>query len=339
MKKLGVVLGALVMLFGLVGCAQTGVNRSEDATKDNPIVLTLAHNLSDTHITSLALIDFADQVKQASDGRIVVKIYPNGQLGSETEVLEQLMAGVVDMTRVGSPGLATYDEGYHSFGLPYIFDDQDHYYAAMDSAGMRAFFGSSADEGFVGLTYYTSGQRSFYTLNKPIREPADLKGLKIRVQNMRSQTDMVKALGGTPVVMPFGEVYTALQTGIIDGAESNETALTLSNHGEVCKVYSYDEHSMIPDMLVIATKTWQRLTDDDQKLLIDAAIASTEAQKIAWAQATDKAIADAVAMGVQFVSDVNKPAFQAATSAMVSDYADEYRRVGDVLAIIDAAKR
>lgn len=181
--------------------------------------------------------------------------------------MEQLMAGVVDMTKVSAPGMATYNEGYHTFGLPYLFEDEEQFYKVMDSQDMQDFFLSSEEDGFVTLTYYTSGARSFYTVDKPIRTPEDLKGLKLRVQDMKSQTDMVKTLGGTPVAMALGDVYTALETGIIDGSENNETAMVLG-HGEVCKYFSLDQHSMIPDVMVISTSTWNSLTEEDQQILL-----------------------------------------------------------------------
>jgi tripartite ATP-independent transporter DctP family solute receptor len=336
LKKLMALLA--VMTLSLAGCANQGVGNSEDATEENPMILTLAHSLSEDHVTSVAVREFADDVYERSNGRLKIKIYPNGQLGSETEVLEQIMAGVGAMTRVGAPGLAMYNEGYHTFDLPFVFEDEDHYYRAMDSDAMREFFESSADDGFVALTYYTSGARSFYTRNKPIRTPEDLHGMKIRVQNMRSQTDMMRALGGTPVVIPFGDIYTSLESGIIDGAESNETALTQSNHGEVAKVFSVNEHTMIPDMLVISTKVWDRLTPEDQQILVDAAVESTEKHKVAWAEAIDQSIEDAKAMGVEFVEDVDRDAFREATSSMVDDYAKEYPKVADVLDIIEQAR-
>lgn len=320
-----------VMVAGLSGC-------SGDAGSDGAVELVLGHNLSEAHVTSQALTSFAENVEEASDGRITVKIFPNGQLGSETEVLEQLMAGVGDLTRVSAPGLATYADGYHAFGLPFIFEDTEHYYATMDSAGMREFFNSTQDSGFVGLTYYTSGARSFYTVATPIREPGELRGMKIRVQDMRSQTDMVTALGGTPVVMAFGDIYTALQTGIIDGAESNETVLTLSKHGEVTKVFSLTEHTMIPDMLLISSKTWERLSQDDRDILVEAAIASTEEHKVAWEDSIEAAVEEAEGMGVTFVEDVDKKAFQEATASMVGDYAEEYPGVQDILDIVDSER-
>ncbi len=267
MKKFAAAMAAALSLavLGLSGCAQSGAKTSAEASAENPMVLTLAHGLSETHTVHIAMTEFADKVEERTNGRIQVRILPNGQLGSENENMEQLMAGVISMTKVSAPGLATYNESYHAFGLPYIFDDTEDFYHVMDSDPMQDFFLSSSDDGFVTLTYYTSGARSFYTKNKAIRTPADLKGLKIRVQDMKSQTDMMKALGGIPVAMSYGDVYTSLQTGIIDGTENNETALTTGKHGEICKVYSTDQHAMIPDVMVMSAKVWKTISPQDQK--------------------------------------------------------------------------
>ena len=274
-------------VLGLSGCAQSGAKTSAEASAENPMVLTLAHGLSETHTVHIAMTEFADKVEERTNGRIQVRILPNGQLGSENENMEQLMAGVISMTKVSAPGLATYNESYHAFGLPYIFDDTEDFYHVMDSDPMQDFFLSSSDDGFVTLTYYTSGARSFYTKNKAIRTPADLKGLKIRVQDMKSQTDMMKALGGIPVAMSYGDVYTSLQTGIIDGTENNETALTTGKHGEICKVYSTDQHAMIPDVMVMSAKVWKTISPQDQNIILEAARESTESHKIAWDAAID----------------------------------------------------
>lgn len=340
MKKIAaLLLTAALAAASLSGCGNSGAASSEEATAENPLVLTLAHNLAESHITSIALQEFADAVEEESDGRIQIRIFPNGQLGSETEVLEQLMAGVVDMTRVSAPGLATYNEGYHTFGLPYIFDDNENYYNVMGSDAMGEFFRSSEEDGFVTLTYYTSGARSFYTIDRPVRTPEDLKGLKFRVQDMKSQTDMMKALGGTPVAMAMGDVYTALQTGIIDGSENNETVLTTGKHGEICKYFSLDQHTMIPDVLVIGTEVWNKLSEEDQQILIDAAVTSTENHIVAWEEEIDKALEEAQStMGVNVIEDVDKEAFREATAGMIDEYRQEYPKVGEVLDIIESVE-
>ena len=338
MKKLAAIIAAVgLSLCSLTGCAQSGVKNSAQATAENPMILTLAHGLSETHTVHIAMTEFADKVKERTNGRI--QIFPNGQLGSENENMEQLMAGVISMTKVSAPGLATYNESYHTFGLPYIFDSTEDFYHVMDSDQMHDFFLSSEDDGFVTLTYYTSGARSFYTKNKAIRKPEDLKGLKIRVQDMKSQTDMMKALGGIPVAMSYGDVYTSLQTGIIDGTENNETALTTGKHGEICKVYSTDQHAMIPDVMVMSAKVWKEISPEDQQIILEAARESTESHKIAWDTAIDQAIEEAKnTMGVEFVNDVDKEAFREATSGMINDYCTQYPGVKKLLDIIDSVE-
>ncbi|MGN0371827.1 MAG: TRAP transporter substrate-binding protein [Enterocloster sp.] len=340
MKKIAAIIVALgLSAAALCGCSQSGVSKSAEATAENPMVLTLAHGLSETHTVHIAMTEFAQKVEERTGGRIQVRILPNGQLGSENENMEQLMAGVISMTKVSAPGLATYNESYHAFGLPYIFDDTQNFYKVMDSEQMQDFFLSSENDGFVTLTYYTSGARSFYTKDKAVRTPADLKGLKIRVQDMKSQTDMMKALGGIPVAMSYGDVYTSLQTGIIDGTENNETALTTGKHGEICKVYSTDQHAMIPDVMVMSAKVWKNIAPEDQQIILEAAHESTESHKIAWDAAIDEAIEEAkTTMGVEFVNDVDKDAFREATSGMISEYCEQYPGVRTLLDIIDSVE-
>ena len=197
---------------------------------------------------------------------------------------------------------------------------------------------STGDDGFVTLTYYTSGARSFYTKDKAIRTPADLKGLKIRVQDMKSQTDMMSYLGGIPVAMSYGDVYTSLQTGIIDGTENNETALTTGKHGEVCKVYSVDQHAMIPDVLIMSEKVWKTISPEDQQILLEAAHDSTDAHKVMWDTAVEEAVKEAQeTMGVEFVYDVDKEAFREATQPMIEAYEEEYPGVKTLMDTIEKA--
>lgn len=319
----------------LAGCSQGAVVQAAPGT---PRTLTLAHNLGDTHPTSAALDEFAELVTERTDGRLRVQMISGGVLGTESEVLEQLRRGIVDMTRVAAPGLAQYFDAYHAFGLPFVFDNEEHYYTAMDSPAMQDIFAASTEDGFRGLTYYTSGARSFYTVDTPIRTVEDLEGLKIRIQNFASQTDMMHALGASPIVMGFGDIYTGLQTGLVDGAESNETALTDSAHGEVAKVFSYTEHTMIPDMLAIGTPTWESLSVEDQGILQEAATESTENHKVLWAETIEQSIVDAQDMGVEFIEDVDREGFRDATSSLVDEYLAQYPQIQDVLDIIDQAR-
>lgn len=339
-KKIAALATAAVLCTGLMaGCGASSTTADTSYSAENPLVLTLAHGLSETHTVHIAMTQFAEEVNEKTDGRVQVKIFPNGQLGSENENLEQLQAGVIAMTKVSAPGLATYNEAYNAFGLPYIFNDTEDFYHVMDSQQMQDFFLSTGDDGFVTLTYYTSGARSFYTKDKAIRTPADLKGLKIRVQDMKSQTDMMNYLGGIPVAMSYGDVYTSLQTGIIDGTENNETALTTGKHGEICKVYSKDEHAMIPDVMVMSAKVWKTISPEDQQIILEAAQESTDSHKVLWEEAINDAVEEAKnEMGVEFVEDVDKDAFREATQGMVDEYCDRYPGVAEVLDIIESVR-
>lgn len=330
MKKAVSLLLILVLALGIfAGCSTEGEVGNEDEVKSQS--LKLAHNLNEQHSVHLALVEFGKLVEEKSNGEVKVEIYPNGQLGSESEVLEQLQAGAVAMTKVSAAALTTYSEGYNAFTLPYVFADEDHYFKSMESDAVNELYESTADKGFVGLTFYNSGARSFYTVDKPILTPDDLKGVKIRVMGFESQTDMIKALGGTPVGTPYGEVYTSLQSGVIDGAESNETALTNGKHGEVAKHFSYDEHTMIPDILVISSKIWESLSEEQQAIVKEAAVESTEYHKPIWADSIEAAKKEASEeMGVTF-HEVDKTPFREAVKQMLADYGSEYPEVKKLL--------
>lgn len=311
---------------------------SADASSSAPLTLSLANSLDPQHVTSKALAAFATEVEERSEGRLRISMFDSGQLGSEPQVLGQLRQGIVDMTRVGSPGLAAWNPGYHTFGLPYVFDSEEHYYAALDSDAMQRFFTSNEDAGLLGLTYFTSGARSFYTGSTPVRTPEDAAGLKIRIQDMRTQVRMMSAMGASPIVMAFGDIYTALQTGLIDGAESNETALDQSGHGEVAKCFSLTEHTRIPDLLTIGTPAWERLDEQDRTTLREAAHAATENHKKDWATSIEESYSAAAEMGVEFIEDIDQEGFREATREVVDEFGADFPEVADVLDIIEKAR-
>ena len=150
---------------------------------------------------------------------------------------------------------------------------------------------------------------------------------------------MLDVMGGTPVTMSYGDVYTSLQTGIIDGTENNETALTTGKHGEICKVYSKDEHAMIPDVMVMSAKVWKTISPEDQQIILEAAQESTDSHKVLWEEAINDAVEEAKnEMGVEFVEDVDKDAFREATQGMVDEYCDRYPGVAEVLDIIESVR-
>ncbi|WP_149554290.1 TRAP transporter substrate-binding protein [Treponema pectinovorum] len=323
--KFGAASLAVLGLFAFTSCS---------GKKGKNIEIKLAHNLNEQHSVHIALTDFANRVSAKSDGEITIQIYPNGQLGGEAEELEQLKVGALGMTKVSAAALTTYSEGYNAFTLPYVFANEAHYYKCMESDAVKRLYTSTDGIGFRGLTFYDSGARNFYTKNRPILKPSDLNGLKIRVMGYQSQTDMVRAMGGTPISMSFGEVYTALQSGVIDGTENNETALTVGGrHGEVCKHYSFDEHTRIPDILVVSTKVWNSLTPQQQNIIQEAALESTEYHKGLWKASVEEAKKEAAEkMNVQFY-EVDKAPFRAAVAPVVQGYTSS---MADVKSLVEA---
>jgi tripartite ATP-independent transporter DctP family solute receptor len=295
MKK--ILVGFLVCTFlleTLSSCNSKSVKGADIVT------LRLAHSHTLDHPVHIALVQFAKDVEEKTKGSVEVQIYPNGQLGSEREVIELTQSGAVDIAKVGGSSLENFAEVYSIFSLPYLFNDKGHFFEVMDSNIVTEIYQATKKVGFIGLTYYDAGARSYYTGNKPIIHPNDLKGLKIRVQSSSTVIRMVELMGGAPTPMAYGEVYAALQQGVIDGAENSELNLISTNHSEVAKEFSYTDHLIVPDILIISSNTWKKLSKDQKNAIKEASKQSTEHQKKIWAEETEKAIKQAKENGVHF---------------------------------------
>ena len=312
LKKLGFLLAVAASLT-LVGCGSS--KGDEDV-----VYMRLAHNMSEDHPIHKSLAEFERLVEDKSKGTIDIEIYPNGVLGSERETIELTQTGAIDIAKVSTGALESFEKEYTAFGIPYIFDNLDHYYSVMDDRDlMEELYHSTEDAGFIGLTYYDSGVRSLYTTSKAIMSPSDLKGLKIRVQQSPTAIKMIELMGGAATPMAFGEVYTGLQQGVIDGAESNETALTTNKHGEVAKYFSYNQHTIVPDLTIMNRKLFDKLTKEQQDIIIEAAIESTEYHKVIWNESIEEAVEEAKAMGVEFFYPDMKP-FQEAVMPLHEEF-------------------
>jgi tripartite ATP-independent transporter DctP family solute receptor len=276
----------------------------------------------------------SDSVSKKTDGEVRIRIYPNGQLGTQRESMELLQNGALDMVKSNASEMESFDPAYGAFNIPYIFHDREHYYRALKSKDVgEKILNSSEKYGFVGITYYDGGARSFYA-NKPIKTPADLKGLKIRVQPSPTAIKMTELMGASPTPLAFGELYTALQQGVVDGAENNINSVTTYRHGEVAKFYSLDEHTMIPDVLVISTESWKNLTPEQQTALKDAGRDSMEFMKEIWAENVNEEMQKAQSMGVEIVK-VSKDAFIDAVKPM-HDEALQQPELSEYVKAIDA---
>ena len=251
-----------------------------------------------------------------------LQIYPNQQLGSERECLELLQIGSLDMTKVSGAVMENFAPKLRIFGLPFLFDSKEHLFRVLDGPIGKELLNEGENFWLKGLGYYDSGSRSFYTRERPVQTPEDLSGLKIRVQESVSALEMVKQLGGSPTPISWGELYTSIQQGVVDGAENNPPSFYLSRHYEVCKYYIIDEHTMIPDILLVSTHLWNRLSAQEQKWLQEALDKSIIDQRILWTQSENESLQAVIDAGVE-VSYPEKAPFQEATKAMYDDFSKD----------------
>lgn len=288
-RTLGLLLSVTILL-GVSGC---------DQINDTKIAY-LAHNLNKSHPVHKGIKVFAEEVAKYSKGKLQVKIFPDGQLGSEREVLELLQIGSIAMTKVSAATMANFAPEYKALGVPYLFRDKEHSFSVLEGEVGKYILESGSEYLLKGLCFYDAGSRNFYTKDKPIESPTDLKGMKIRVMNHQMSVDMVNVLGGSATPMAYGELYTALQQGVVDGAENNPPSFYLSGHYEVCKHYTIDEHSSIPDALLIGTPYWNTLTPQEQEWMVRAAKVSVIAQKKFWQDNVDECMIKLAEAGVEF---------------------------------------
>lgn len=263
------------------------------STQKSTKTLKLAHGLDINHSVHKAMVLMGEKLQEKSGGKLRVEIYANSQLGSERECLELLQIGSLDMTKVSAAVMENFAPRTQVFSLPYIFKNRAHHYKVLDSKIGRELLREGEKYWLRGLCFYDAGSRSFYTKNTPINSPEDLKGLKIRVQNSPTAINMVRAFGGSATPISWGELYTALQQGVVDGAENNPPSFYLSRHYEVCKYYSLNEHSFVPDMLMISTHTWKKLLLEERKWLQEAVTESVIYQRKLW-QKSEKESLEAV---------------------------------------------
>jgi len=264
-----------------------------------PKVVYLAHTLPVSHPVHLGMEVFAEEVRANSEGALDVRIFPDGQLGTEREVLELLQIGSIAMTKVSAATMSNFAPEYKVMGVPYLFRSKQHLFDVLEGETGENLLRSGSDYLLRGLCFYDAGSRSFYSKNKPIKTPADLDGLKIRVMNHQMSVDMVNEMGGSATPMAYGELYTALQQGVVDGAENNPPSFVTSRHFEICKYYTLDEHSSIPDVLVIGTKYWETLNRDEQIWMKKAAKSSAKAQRKFWKKNVEECMVKLKAANVE----------------------------------------
>lgn len=300
---------ALSSLFFLLGCGEP----------DGVVRLKLAHTLDPLHTVHKAMVFMDKRLRELSDGTMLIDIYPSGQLGSERELIELLQIGSLSMTKVSASPLEGFVPAMKIFNIPYLFHDAAHFQRVLDSEIGKQLLREPISARLLGLGYYDAGSRSFYSTKKPVHTPDDLKSMKIRVQESQTAMEMVSSLGGSPTPVSWGELYTALQQGVVDGAENNPPSFFLSRHFEVAPYYTLDEHSAVPDVLLISGYVWEHLTTVQQQWLQQAVDESVAYQRDQWRIDTENALAAVKAAGVEVIYPDKAP-FRAAVAPMLESY-------------------
>ena len=271
--------------------------------------------------TVMAVKFIGEQLAAQTDGRLGVKVYPNGALGTERDTIEQLKIGGLDMMRINVAPLNNVVAETIVPALPFLFRSEDHMHAVLDGPIGEQILAAMEAQGLIGLAFYDSGARSLYAAEKPVKNLADVAGMKIRVQQSDLFVAMVEALGANPTPMPYGEVYTALKTGIVDAAENNFPSYESSRHFEAAKYYTMTEHSMAPEVLVFSKVVWDTLTPEDQALIRKTAKESVPYMRKLWDEREAKSRATVEAGGAEIIALEDRQAWVDAMQPVYAKFA------------------
>jgi len=298
MKHTTTFIGALLASVALAGAA---------SAQSCEITLRSSDTHPDGYPTVEAVKHMGELLQERSDGRICVEVFHSAQLGEEKDTIEQTQLGVIDMNRVSLGPFNNIIEETKVFSLPYIFRSTDHMHKVVDGEIGTELLNKLEAGGLIGLGYMDAGSRSLYNKVRPITKLEDVQGLKIRVMQNPIFVEMVNAMGGNALPIAFNELYTALQTGIVDGAENNPPSFYRSRHYETCKYYALNEHTTVPDILLISLRTWEALTPEQREWLQRAVDDSVAYQRELWQVATQEALDAVRAAGVEVTHPDKQP--------------------------------
>ncbi|WP_319517882.1 TRAP transporter substrate-binding protein [uncultured Martelella sp.] len=313
----------------------TGVAAVAFAATAEARTLRLNHNNPPDHPLHISMEFMGERLSELTDGAWDIQVFPNGQLGNQRESMELVQSCVLDMAKSNASELEAFEPTYSALNLPYLFLSEDHQFDVLTGDIGQEILDASHDKGFQGVAFLLEGARSFYG-NKPINTPADLQGMKVRVQPSPSAIRMVELLGGSPTPLAYGELYSALQQGVVDAAENNPTALTTVRHGEVADYFSLDEHTMIPSVVVISNCAWDSMSDEDKAAFQQAAQEAMKFHRGQWDEIVSKTMGEIEEMGVT-VNTVDKAPFIEAVQPMYEEVKGSSPAVADLVDRIQAA--
>ena len=275
-----------------------------------------ADTQSEDYPTVQALRYMGQLIEEKSGGRLKIVVFHSRQLGEEKETIEQTRAGAIDLNRTNVALIGTFVPAMNVLAMPFLFRSIEHLQKVLDGPIGNEILGSFESFGFVGLAFYDSGARSIYNSVRPIRSIADIKGLRLRVQQSELMSDMIKALGAEPIELPYGQVRTGLATKLIDGAENNWPSFVTTDHYKYAGFYTLTEHTMSPEVVVMSRKAWESLSPEDRKIFREAALQSSRFMRERWKDLEERSRRQAEAAGVTIVTDFDRRPFEAAMTAI-----------------------
>jgi len=287
--------------------------------------------------TVQALLYMDKLVAERTQGRHHIRVFHSRQLGEESQTIEQTRVGAIDLDRINVAAIGDLAAPLAVLAQPFLFRSIDHLYRVIDGPIGEDILAAIEPYGFVGLTYYDSGARSIYTRAQPVRSLADLRGLRIRVQQSDLITRMMRALGAEPVTLPYGQVLTALQARLVDGAENNWPSFVTTGHYRVAQFYSLTEHTMGPEVLVMSRRAWDELSDADRAIFRAAARESSQYMRARWLSWEEQSRREAAAAGVTIIGDLDRQAFEDATRALREEMRAD-PKLGPLIARIQAVQ-
>lgn len=301
-------------------------NENDGQQADETLELRLAENHPDDYPTTIGNNEFARLVEEKTDGRIQIDVYAGGTLGDERSVIEQVQLGSIELARVNATPLTEFSDDIGVLAMPYLFESEEHMWNVLNGEIGDELLQTLESSNMRGLAFYDSGTRSFYNSERPVETPEDMEGLRIRVQESQLLVDMVEAFGASANPMAFEEVYSALETGVIDGAENNLPSYYTTSHYEVANYYTFNRHTTVPEVLMVSTHTWDELSEEDQQIFLEAARESVDVQREAWAELEEESKAIIEEHGNEFIEIDDIEPWREAVEPLYEEYGAQFQQ-------------
>lgn len=321
----------LLSLF-FIGALVSGVALFMPSQEAQRVELRLGHVVDLEHPVHKTLVYMQEQLEEISGGEMSLKIYASGQLGSERDLIELMQIGSLAMAKISVGPLEAFVPEMQVFSLPYVFGDNDHFWRVVKSELGKELLLSPLPSDLRGLAFFDEGSRSFYTCPNPISSPDELEGMKIRTMKSQSAVSLMRALGASATPISFGELYTALQQGVVDGAENSPITYYKARHYEICRNFTLDEHNTIPGILMFSETVWNKLSEQQQDWLQQAVDRTTPVQKALWASETEEALKALKADGINIIYPEKGP-FQESVKEFMKTF--DGTPIGDILKRIE----